>query len=678
MDRGQTDRRFRLLLALALTATGYFVSAKLGLRLAFQHPSATPVWPPTGIALAALILFGYRLWPAIFVAAFLANITTAGSVATSFGIAVGNTLEGLIGAALAQKFARGPRAFDRPETIFRWTLVAAMLAPAVSATLGVGALTLGHYADASEFWRIWRTWWLGDAAGALIVAPTLILWADPTPLRWDRRRIAEAVSMTVVLLATSGWVFGVPFRWGVRTYPLPFALPLLAWAGFRLGRRGTSAGVIVLSALAIWGTLEGQGSFAQRDREESLLLLQIFLAVSSATALAVAASVQERKEAEEALALLAAAVESSDDAIIVLSLDGTITRWNKAAEHLYGYSEEEVRGKPVTILIPEDLRQDEVKNFSRLVHGERIDHYETRRRRKNGTLVEVSLTISPVKGRDGRIVAASKTSRDVTERKHAQEEIIRLKEDLERRVEERTARLRTAIGELESFTYTVAHDLRAPLRGIHQFCDLLLEEKSQLLDDEAKQWLRNVTDGARRMDGLIEGLLAYSRIGREEISITTIDPALLVEEILATMKREIEERKATIEVAPDFPRVRGNRLLLTQALTNLISNAIKFVPPGRLPVVRISFASLDRSVRITIEDNGIGIDPRHRDRLFRIFERLHPRDEFPGTGIGLAIVKKAVEQMGGTVDFGPADGLGCRFFVDLPAAEQEDVRAPGR
>lgn len=678
MDRALLDRRARWLLVWGLTAVSYFVAAKFGLRLAFLHPSATPVWPPTGIALAALLLFGYRLWPAIFAAAFFVNITTEGSAATSLGIAAGNTLEGLIGAALVQRFAGGRRAFDRPETIFRWTILAAIVAPAASATIGVGSLTLGHFADASNFWAIWRTWWLGDAAGALIVAPALILWADPAPLRWSRRQLVEAALMAAVLLAVSGWVFGVPFQWGVRTYPLPFALPLLAWAGFRLGRRGTSAGVLALSFLAIWGTLQGQGSFAQRNKEESLLLLQIFLAVSSATALAVAASVQERKDAEETLSLLAAAVEGSEDAIIVLALDGTITRWNKAAEALYGYTEAEARGQPITILIPEDLRQEEVQIFSRLVRGERIEHYETRRRKKNGTLVEVSISISPVKDRYGRLVAVSKMYRDITERRRVQEEIIRLNADLENRVQERTARLESAVGELESFTYTVAHDLRAPLRGIHQFCDLLIEEKVPLLDDEARLWLRNVTDGARRMDGLIEGLLAYSRIGREEISIATLDLADLLAETLRTMKREIDERKAEIEVAPRLPRVRGNRLLLSQVLTNLISNAIKFVPPERAPRVRISAAPEGASVRITIEDNGIGIDPRHRDRLFRIFERLNPREQFPGTGIGLAIVKKAVEQMDGTVDFTSGAGQGSRFFIDLPAAGQEDLRTPGR
>lgn len=678
MDRGLMRRRVEQILEQALTAGVYFAAAKLGLRMAFENPSASPVWPPTGIALAVLLLRGSRLWPAVFVGAFFANVTNAatqGAVGTSLGIAVGNTLEAFFGATLIRRYAGGADALDSPRNVFRWTVLGAMLAPAVSATIGVRCLIAGGYAAPPAFGYTWVTWWLGDAGGALILAPFLIAWARPSSFPWTLRRAGEAVLVAVALLLLSGLVFGTPFRWTSHTYPLPFTLPLLAWAGFRLGRRGTATAVLALAALSIWGTLEGHGSFAWSDPGVSLLLLQIFLSVSSATALAIAASVDERKHGERNLALLAAAVESSEDAITVLAPDGTITRWNKSAEKLYGYSEAEVQGKPISIVIPEDLRPSENVVLERVLRGERIEHYETRRRRKDGSVVDVSLTISPVRDREGRIVAASKTARDVTDRKRAREEVVRLNADLERRVQERTERLQAAVGELESFTYTVAHDLRAPLRGIHQFSDLILEEKETTLDEESRGWLLHIIDGARRMDSLIEGLLAYSRIGRQDISLSGQDLSALVAEILVHLKGEIAQRKATVEVSPNLPRVLGNRLLLTQALTNLLSNAIKFVPPERDPVVRVSAAARGETVRITVEDNGIGIEPRHHDRLFRIFERLHPRDQFAGNGIGLAIVKKAVEQMGGAVGIEAKDGPGTRFTVDLPAARREDSPA---
>ncbi|HLY08782.1 MAG TPA: PAS domain S-box protein, partial [Planctomycetota bacterium] len=511
---------------------------------------------------------------------------------------------------------------------------------------------------------------LGDAGSALVIAPVLILWLRDPRIRPNPRQILEGVLIAIAFGAVGVLVFGVPFRLGSRTFPLPGTLPLLAWAGFRLGRRGTAGAVLALSALAIWGTLEGRGSFAQRasSGEESLLFLQIFLAVSSATALAVAASVHERKEAERSLALLAAAVESSVDAILVVSPEGTILRWNRAAERLYGYSEEEARGKPISILIPDARRLQEQALLSRVVQGERIDHYETVRQRKSGSLVDVSLTISPVKNREGQIIAVSKTAREVTEQKRVQKEILRLNAELELRVQERTARLEAAVRELESFTYSVAHDLRAPLRGMHQFCELLLEEKSDLLDPEARGWIRRVVESSERMDTLIESLLAYSRIGRQDLVLSAQDLSRIVPEILESMKSEIHDRQATVTVDPGLPRVLGHPVPLTQCLTNLLSNATKFVPASRKPLVRVSADRKEGVVRVVVEDNGIGIDERHRDRLFQIFHRLHNTEEYPGTGIGLAIVKKAAGQMHGSVGFESAPGQGTRFYFDLPGA----------
>jgi integral membrane sensor domain MASE1 len=154
----------------------YFVTGKLGLRLAFGHPSATAIWPPTGISLAALLIYGYWAWPAVWIGAFLVNVTTAGSVATSIGIASGNTLEAVVGALLTNKMAKGLDAFERAPDVFRFTICVAVFSTIVSATCGVTSLALGGYADWQNYGSIWLTWWLGDAAGALIVAPLLVLW----------------------------------------------------------------------------------------------------------------------------------------------------------------------------------------------------------------------------------------------------------------------------------------------------------------------------------------------------------------------------------------------------------------------------------------------------------------------------------------------------------------------
>jgi diguanylate cyclase (GGDEF)-like protein len=280
-------------------AVVYFVAAKLGLRLAFVNPSATPVWPPTGIALAAFLIVGARAWPAIFVGAFLANVTTAGSIATSIGIALGNTLEGWLGAALVQRFAAGRQAFSRPRNAFRFAVLAAAVSTVVSATFGVTSLALGGFAPWTDFWHIWLTWWLGDGAGSLVVAPVVLLWAENWRIQWTRRQAAEAAALVACLLLVGLLVFGGPFPNASKNYPLEFlCIPVLLWAAFRFGARETATAILLLSVIAIRGTLRGFGPFARETQNESLLLLQAFIAVIAVTKLIVAAVVAERRRME--------------------------------------------------------------------------------------------------------------------------------------------------------------------------------------------------------------------------------------------------------------------------------------------------------------------------------------------------------------------------------------------
>src|SRR5881628_2601192 len=218
-----------------LVLTGVYVLAgKFGLALAFVHASASPVWPPTGIALAAALLLGYRVWPALFLGAFLVNVTTAGSVWTSLGIAGGNTLEGLLGAFLVKRFANGRRVFDRERDILTFTALAGLGSTAVSATIGVTSLSLGGDANWERFGSIWLTWWLGDAAGALVVAPVLILWGMDRTLRLTRAQVLELLLLLGSVLLVGEVVFGglgsPPWA---RNYPLEFlCIPPLVVAAF--------------------------------------------------------------------------------------------------------------------------------------------------------------------------------------------------------------------------------------------------------------------------------------------------------------------------------------------------------------------------------------------------------------------------------------------------------------
>jgi signal transduction histidine kinase len=246
-------------------------------------------------------------------------------------------------------------------------------------------------------------------------------------------------------------------------------------------------------------------------------------------------------------------------------------------------------------------------------------------------------------------------------------EVHRLNVDLERRVRERTAELEAMIGELRTFSYTVSHDLRAPLRTLSNLSHVLREDyQERPIDDVGRDYLQRIENEARRMDALIHDLLAYSRLAYADLELRRLEPGPLLKEILGTMADEIRATGAEVTLVEPFPAVRADRVLLSQALTNLLSNAIKFVAPGVPPRVRVVTEPLDGVVRLWVEDNGVGIAPSDRGRLFRVFERLS--GDYPGTGIGLAIVHKAAERMRGRVGVLSEEGRGSRFWIELPKA----------
>jgi PAS domain S-box-containing protein len=413
-----TTQRTSAWFHLVLLVGAYFVAGKLGLMLAFLHVSASPVWPPTGMALATLLLFGIRFWPAIFVGAFLVNITTAGSVGTSLGIATGNTLESVLGAVLVTRFAKGRHAFDNAQDIFKFALLAGLLSTTVSATLGVGSLALGGYVPWERFVAIWLTWWLGDLAGAIVVAPVLILWAT-RPRPWIARgRASEAALLLTSILLVGTIVFHGPFP---ALYGLAFLCgPPLVWTAFRFGPRESATAIALLSGMAIWGTLHGLGPFVRESPNESLLLLQAYMVTMAAMAVPLAAVVAERQRAEAALGRVAAIVASSDDAILSKTIEGVITHWNTGAERLYGYTAEEAIGQPVSLIMPPELPDELSKVLALIRQGQRVDHYETVRMRKDGRRIEVSVAVSPVQDRGGRIVGASSIARDITEQREVE------------------------------------------------------------------------------------------------------------------------------------------------------------------------------------------------------------------------------------------------------------------
>jgi two-component sensor histidine kinase len=285
---------------LAGVAIIYVGLAKLSLALASIHPSATPIWPPTGYALGAVLLLGYRVSPAIFLGAFVANVTTAGSISTSFAIATGNTLESLVGAYLINRWSDGLNTFDTPAGVARFALICFIPSTMISAALGVGSLSLAGYADWSEFWSIWTTWWMGDLAGALVITPAIVLWGT-TSLRWLERGeliqscLIYASTIAIGLVAFSPLLEQSPARNSLAFLAI---LPLM-WAALRRNQRDTATSALLLSCFAVWGTISNAGPFVSSSLNESFLLLLIFMISVSVPSLALSADVAVRRRHEE-------------------------------------------------------------------------------------------------------------------------------------------------------------------------------------------------------------------------------------------------------------------------------------------------------------------------------------------------------------------------------------------
>ncbi|MEW6488282.1 MAG: HAMP domain-containing sensor histidine kinase [Thermodesulfobacteriota bacterium] len=233
--------------------------------------------------------------------------------------------------------------------------------------------------------------------------------------------------------------------------------------------------------------------------------------------------------------------------------------------------------------------------------------------------------------------------------------------ELERRVRERTA-------ELESFVHSVTHDLRAPLRAMEGFAQALVEDCGAQLDDAGREYARRIAASASTMDALIRELLDYSRLSREDVRPEELPLGAVLRAAVAKREDEIRQRGATVEIAEPLPAVRAPGALLLRVVTNLLDNALKFVAPGTVPRVRVWALAEGGRVRLWIADNGIGVPPEHRERIFRVFERLHGVETYPGLGMGLAYVQKAVERMGGTAGMEPEPGGGSRFWLEVPGS----------
>jgi PAS domain S-box-containing protein len=360
------------------------------------------------------------------------------------------------------------------------------------------------------------------------------------------------------------------------------------------------------------------------------------------------------KATEDIRTRLGVIVESSDDAMISMTLDSTITTWNSAAERMFGYSAEEAIGETIATLATPHRPKELLGILERLQQGERAEQHETLQRRKDGRHVDVSLTVSPIRNRHGCVIGFSETARDITEQKRAQATLLHSNE------------------ELRQFTFAAAHDLQEPLRNIDLYGQMLDAQYKGNLDGEADQYLGIVIESARRMQTLIKDLLTYTQaVDVDGQSGHSVDGNEICRTALENLASALTECQATVSVAP-LPTVAAQPAHMMQLFQNLISNGLKYRAKGRPPQIDISAQQGDDGWVFSVKDNGIGIAAEYHERIFGVFKRLHGR-EVPGTGIGLAICKRIVDHYRGRLWLESEVGQGSTFFFSFPIDNDLDL-----
>lgn len=368
--------------------------------------------------------------------------------------------------------------------------------------------------------------------------------------------------------------------------------------------------------------------------------------------------ITERKRNEEIQSQLASIIRHTTDAVYALSLDGMIQSWNPGARLLYKYSEKDAIGTHVSFIYPPE-KMNEIKYLmDKINKDESVVGFETKRLKKDGTMIDVSITVSPIKEASGIITGASTIARDITYKKQVEAELRHYAEELALSNEE-----------LYVFSYAASHDLQEPLRTIQSFIQLLNEKHRKKLSQEVDELIDSAEDGVSRMYRLITDFLMYSRVGSQTAVIENVDCNVVLNDAMDNLNIAIKESKARVKHF-SLPTVRGNKVQITQVFQNLISNAIKYKGEKK-PVVEISAEKKGSLWQFEVKDNGIGIEEWFSERIFIVFQKLHDYKKYPGSGIGLALCKRVIEKYGGKIWFESEVGKGTSFYFTLPVIEEK-------
>jgi len=657
-----------------LLAVVYFAAAKLALATAIPPGYATAIWPPSGIALAALLLWGRRLWPGIWLGSFAANASVEGALVASAIIATGSSVQGFVIATLIERWLGEPRRFTHVREVLRFvgTIAAgALLAP----TVALLPLALIYPLRAPDLASNWWTWWQGDVCGMLIFTPLILSWTVSS-IAWTPRKIVEAVIFAVLVIAAGEIVFSQGFG---RTFVM---VPFIIWAAFRFGQREVTVTAAAVCAMALWYTLRSEsGPFATLPPNESLLLLVVFvstIAVTGLTLCAVLAQLEASRDeletrVDERTALLAESerrfrlmVESVVDyAIFMLDPGGHVASWNPGAERIKGYSPADIIGEHFSRFYPpEEIANGKPQWALEVAAREGRFEEEGWRLRKDGTPFWASVVISAVRDGDGALLGFAKVTRDLTERKRVEAELVRAKDEAERANDSKS-----------QFLANMSHELRTPLNSLLILARLLADNVGRNLNDKQVRFAQTIHASGMDLLALINDLLDLAKI--ESGAVTALHMAPLpLEEVKNELERLFRqvalEKKLefTIDIVPGLPAtVRTDATRLKQILKNLLANAFKFTPRGAVRL-RIAPRGAD-AVAFSVTDSGIGIPPDKQQVIFEAFQQADGSTsrKYGGTGLGLSISRELARLLGGELELQSTPGEGSTFTLVVPVTD---------
>ncbi|WP_408888894.1 MASE1 domain-containing protein [Myxococcus faecalis] len=654
--------RGRHLVEMLVLAGVYLAVARLGLSLATVGGNVSPVWPPTGVALAALVLRGPVLWPGVFLGACLATLSTGAPPAVVLGVATGNTLAMVLGALLTRRL-RMDADLSRIRDVVVLCVGAGAVCTGVSSLVGPLCLFWGGVLPWEQMGHAVWVWWVGDMMGVLVVAPPLLVLSRPA---WPAR-LGEALALSGLTTVLGVGIFLFRNSQPGLAHAASFLLfPISALAALRFGPRGAALATLAISAVAIVGTVRGQGPFSSGNVAQDLLVLQLFIVINAVTGQLLAAASEERRRAVERLQLLATTVRGVHEGVFIAEVVGpgrlrTVFA-NEALSMLLGRPPEEMVDQDPCLLYGDQDPRLTQRVHSALQAGESLC-VEVTVPRRDGRIVSTEVLLSPVRATGGDVSHFVATHRDITATKELQARLV---------AAERVA----AVGTLAA---GVGHEINNPLA----YLVLNLESASRALSENGMMAMRDVQasvrgalEGAERIRLIVRDLQVFSRQGDQERSL--VDLNALVPPAVRIISHALRHRARLVEEFGPVPKVLGSEARLGQVLLNLLVNAMQAVPEGNpsLHEVRVRTSTdVTGRARVDVVDTGVGIAPQVMSRIFEPFFTTKPSGE--GTGLGLAICQQIVRTHGGDLEVRSEEGKGSVFTMYLPAAPVQ-VEVPPR